>query len=123
VEVAIVGADTFGKPVGQSAFDPSGCDLRLRLIAFQFTNADGQGEYYEGLAATLPFACRAEDDLGRQPGDALESSTAEALHWLGTGACSEVLGAGKARAAAAALQRVPQAARPTAAQVYLPGLY
>lgn len=122
-EVAIVGDDTLGKPVGQSAFDLSGCDLRLRLIAFQFTNADGQGAYYEGLAATLPFACRAEDDLGHAPGDAEETSTAEALHWLGTGACTEVLGPGRALAKSEARARVPQVRRPTAAQIYLPGLY
>ncbi len=122
-EVAIVGEDTLGKPVGQSAFDLSGCDMRLRLIAFEFRNADGQGDYYEGLAAALPYACLAADDLDRQPGDSLEPSTAEALHWLGTGACTETLSAGRALAKAAVAPRVPAVRRPTAAQVYLPGLY
>jgi carboxyl-terminal processing protease len=122
VEVAIVGGDTLGKPVGQSAFDLSGCDLRLRLISFQFTNADGQGEYYGGLASTLPFACRADDDLGQAPGDAAEGSTAEALSWLGSGACTEVLPA-QAALAKAGPASPPLATRPTAAQVYLPGLY
>ena len=121
-EVAIVGGDTLGKPVGQAAFDLSGCDLRLRLIAFQFNNADGQGEYYDGLAATLPFACRADDDLAYDPGDPGEASTAEALNWLGSGACTEVL-----PAASLALRgtgwRVPKPRKPAAAQVYLPGLY
>jgi len=123
VEVAIVGDDTLGKPVGQSAFDLSGCDLRLRLISFQFTNADGQGGYYDGLASSLPFACRADDDLGLQPGDAAESSTAEALSWLGSGACTEVLTAGSRLSKAEARSRVPQLRRPAAAQRYLPGLY
>lgn len=123
VEVAIVGDDTLGKPVGQSAFDLSGCDLRLRLISFQFTNADGQGGYYEGLASTLPFACRADDDLDQEPGDAAESSTAEALAWLGSGACTEILAAGSALSKREALARAPQLRRPAAAQVYLPGLY
>jgi len=123
VEVAIVGDDTLGKPVGQSAFDLSGCDLRLRLISFQFTNADGQGGYYDGLASTLPFACRAEDDLGQAPGDAAESSTAEALSWLGSGVCTEVLTAGGGLSKGEARMRIPQLRRPAAAQVYLPGLY
>lgn len=123
VEVAIVGEDTLGKPVGQSAFDLSGCDLRLRLISFQFTNSEGQGGYYDGLASTLPFACRAEDDLGRSPGDALESSTAEALSWLGSGACTEVLAASGGPSKGEARVRIPQLRRPAAAQVYLPGLY
>lgn len=122
-EVAIVGDDTLGKPVGQSAFDLSGCDLRLRLIAFQFTNADGQGDYYEGLAATLPFACRAEDDLGHAPGDPAETATAEALAWLGSGACTEVLTARLELARPDAGWRVPRLRKPAAAQVYLPGLY
>ena len=122
-EVAIVGDDTLGKPVGQTAFDLSGCDLRLRLIAFQFNNADGQGEYYEGLASTLPFACRAEDDLAHAPGDPAEASTGEALAWLGTGACTEVLAAEAGLARQGAAWRVPKPRKAAAAQVYLPGLY
>jgi len=122
-EVAIVGDDTLGKPVGQAAFDLSGCDIRLRLISFQFTNADGQGDYYEGLASSLAFACRAEDDLGHAPGDPAEASTAEALAWLGSGACSEVLGARTGALREAAGWRVPVAGKPTAAQVVLPGLF
>jgi C-terminal processing protease CtpA/Prc len=123
VEVAIVGEDTLGKPVGQSGFDMSGCDLRLRLVTFQLTNADGEGEYYEGLASTLPFACRAADDLFRMPGDVAESSTAAALAWLGTGACTEVLTSASRLLKAETGLRVPQARRTTAAQTYLPGLY
>ena len=123
VEVAIVGEDTLGKPVGQSGFDLSGCDLRLRLVSFQFTNAAGEGDYYEGLASALPFACRAADDLSREPGDVAESSTAAALAWLGTGACTEVLTADSRLMKAQAGFRVPLARRPSVAQVYLPGLY
>jgi C-terminal processing protease CtpA/Prc len=123
-EVAIVGADTFGKPVGQSAFDLNGCDLRLRLVTFRVTNADEEGDYYEGLAATLPFACAAEDDLTRAPWDAAESSTAAALAWLGTGACVQVIPATLTpRLKAEAGLRVPLARRPTPAQAYLPGLF
>jgi carboxyl-terminal processing protease len=122
-EVAIVGEDTLGKPVGQSGFDLSGCDLRLRLISFQFTNANDTGEYYEGLASTLPFACRAEDDLMREPGTTAEGSTAEALSWLGTGACSEVLGPDSRLRMAQAGVRIPRPRRSTAAQAYLPGIF
>jgi carboxyl-terminal processing protease len=122
-EVAIVGEDTLGKPVGQAAFDLPGCDLRLRLIAFQFKNADGQGEYYEGLAPTLSFACRAEDDLAHAPGDPAEASTAEALAWLGSGACTDILEARAGLARPAPAWRAPRPRNPAAAQVYLPGLY
>jgi len=98
-------------PIGKSGF------------AFQFTNSNDQGEYYEGLADSLPFACRAADDLTREPGDSAEGSTAEALSWLGTGACSEVLGPDSRLRKAQAGFRIPRSRRPTAAQAYLPGIF
>jgi len=123
-EVAIVGGDTYGKPVGQTAYDMNGCDLRLRLITFRITNADNEGDYYDGLADTLPFACAADDDLTRAPWDPAESSTAEALNWLGTGACGDILSApGPAFLRARDSRRIPQSARPAPAQAWLPGLY
>jgi C-terminal processing protease CtpA/Prc len=122
-EVAIVGEDTLGKPVGQSGFDLSGCDIRLRLITFQFANANDEGDYYQGLAERLSFACRADDDLMREPGDATEGSTAAALAWLGTGACTEVLPPDSRYRKAAAGFRIPQARRPTAAQALHPGIF
>lgn len=124
-DVAIVGANTYGKPVGQSAFDPGGqCDLRLRLITFRVTNADEQGDYYDGLASSLP-ACAASDDLTHATSDPAESSTAEALHWIATGACtSPIAGVGVPSKPGFARQvRYPLPPRPTPAQSYLPGLY
>jgi carboxyl-terminal processing protease len=122
-EVAIVGEDTLGKPVGQSGFDVSGCDIRLRLVTFRFANANDDGDYYEGLAGSLPFACRADDDLMHEPGDEAEGSTAEALAWLGTGACTEVLPPDGSLRKAASEPRVPRARRPTPAQALLPGIF
>jgi carboxyl-terminal processing protease len=122
-EVAIVGEDTGGKPVGQAGFDVSGCDIRLRLITMRFANAEDQSDYYQGLAASLPFACRADDDLMLEPGDEAEGSTAEALAWLGTGVCTEVLPPESRFLKAAAGFRVPQARRPTPAQALLPGIF
>jgi hypothetical protein len=124
VEVAIVGADTYGKPVGQLGFDLDGCDLRLRLVSFELTNADHEGDYFDGLAETLPFACAAADDLSRNPGDSAESSTAAALYWLGTGACGQIMAAaGAPSLKAARALRLPMARRPNPAQVYLPGVF
>jgi len=124
VEVAIVGSDTYGKPVGQSAFDLTGCDLRMRLVTFKITNADNEGDYFDGLAPTLPFACAATDDLTRDPWDSAESSTAAALSWLGTGACGQVMSAPALPFLKAQTEfRLPQARVPTAAQAYLPGLF
>ena len=125
--VAIVGANTYGKPVGQSAFDLSAtCDLRLRLITFRGTNKDEEGDYYDGLASTLPGkACSAADDLSRPMSDPTEDSTAEALHWLDTGACSSLIaGVPTAQKPGARVEtRYPVPEHPTPAQVNLPGLY
>jgi hypothetical protein len=71
----------------------------------------------------LPFACRADDDLASAPGDPVEASTAEALNWLGSGACTEVLPTEASPALRSTGWRVPRLRKPAAAQVYLPGLY
>ena len=105
-EIAIVGQDTFGKPVGQSAFDLSGCEDRLRLVTFRTDNALDQGSYFDGLAPTLSFACSAADDLSRPQGDPGEAMTAAALDWLATGQCGVLIGA------EAALPKPPAAAAP-----------
>jgi C-terminal processing protease CtpA/Prc len=123
-DVAIVGANTFGKPVGQSAFDLSSrCDTRLRLITFRNTNRDEEGDYYDGLAGTVP-SCSAADDLSRPMGDPAEASTSAALNWLGGGACAPIAGVATARKPGlAAAIRYPIPERPSPAQVYLPGTF
>ncbi len=89
-DVAIIGAPTFGKPVGQFAFDlASSCDLRLRLVTFQNLNRDGAGDYYDGLpdANYNDAFCAAGDDLTRPQDDAAEAMTATAIAWLNDGIC------------------------------------
>ena len=95
IEVVIVGEDTLGKAVGQYAFDQSqvpewaSCDTRLRLIAFQIVNGEGDGGYYNGLVSSGGFTfCPAKDDLTRNFGDPEESSLNAALGWLNNGICS-----------------------------------
>ncbi len=47
-DLALVGSNTYGKPVGQIAIDnPSCSDDRLRVIAFARQNSARQGDYYE----------------------------------------------------------------------------
>ncbi len=95
VRTAIIGSRTFGKPVGQYAFDVTTCDFRLRLVAFKSVNRNEDGDYFSGLpdtglARTGASACVAEDDVSRPLADPQERMTAEALAWLAspTGACS-----------------------------------
>ena len=84
IEMVMVGEDTFGKAVGQSAFDQGqGCDTRLRLIAFEIQNGEGQGGYYTGLHDTGRFdLCEAEDGLLQAFGDVEEASLSTALAWI-----------------------------------------
>ena len=95
VEVVLVGEDTLGKAVGQYAFDQSQlsayaeCDTRLRLVAFEIVNGEGNGGYYTGLVDSGRFTlCPAEDDVTRNWGDPLEASLTTALGWLNQGVCS-----------------------------------
>ena len=129
-DVALVGARTYGKPVGQIPFDLETCDLVLYLISFQLQNAQGEGGYYDGLPdADGHFSgplCPAADDLAHPLGDPAEASTAAALHWLETGACAAPVAA---PLLASPLRIAPGAASfpepyaPTHAQRQLPGLY
>ncbi|MGH8495117.1 MAG: S41 family peptidase [Gammaproteobacteria bacterium] len=84
VETFLVGADTFGKPVGSLGF--SFCEKIIRPISFETVDSTGEGGYFDGLPAT----CAAEDDLAFVLGDPAEGSLAEALFVAENGACSAV---------------------------------
>ena len=70
-----------GKPVGQIGLQF--CTNILRLTAFQNFNADGFGDYFDGL----PADCAATDDLNLPVGDPNDPSLLAALGYLQTGAC------------------------------------
>ncbi len=82
VPVIVVGDRTYGKPVGQYILPF--CDKVLAPVSFAMVNADGKGDYFDGLAAD----CQAADDIAHDLGDVDEASLAEALGYLRTGACS-----------------------------------
>ena len=101
IEVVLIGEDTLGKAVGQYAFDQNylsayaECDTRLRLVAFEIVNGEGDGGYYTGLVDSGRFTlCPAEDDVTRNWGDPLEASLTTALGWLNQGICSATTSAG-----------------------------
>lgn len=134
--MALVGANSFGKPVGQFGFDLAACDLRVRAVAFQTVNANNQGEYYSGLASVVPNTCRAGDDITRPFGDPQEASIAAALDFLAGRACTPITAGGadnvagglvegqRARQGLDLPERIPlQPARPNVVQRDLPGLF
>ena len=85
VTTSLVGERTFGKPVGQAGIDYCNNFRRLRLVTFQTVNADGRGEFYNGLQPD----CYAEDDLQHPLGDAEEGLLASALSRVRFGRCGE----------------------------------
>ena len=98
LDVVMVGANTFGKQVGQGRWDMhegveglerEDCDVALRLTAFEIVNGENQGGYHQvGLDGTGRFTlCAAEDDISNPFGDPQEASVGAALDWLNTGSC------------------------------------
>jgi C-terminal processing protease CtpA/Prc len=87
---ALVGTNTYGKPVGQIALDQAACDDRLRVVAFKIENVARQGDYYDGLAGKVAASCRAGDDVMRQLGDPQEASTRAALDFLAGKVCTPI---------------------------------
>lgn len=123
--VALIGADTFGKPVGQFGFDLAACDLRVRAVTFQTNNAAGNGAYYNGLADVMPNTCRANDDIFTPFGDPSEASIAAALDFLGGRACAAPISSapGERTAQSVGGRELLQPERPNAAQYEIPGLF
>jgi carboxyl-terminal processing protease len=88
--IALIGANTSGKPVGQIGLDQPSCDDRLRVVAFSTQNANNGGFYYNGLAANMPVTCSARDDITRPLGDASEASVRTALDFIAGRSCTPI---------------------------------
>jgi hypothetical protein len=123
-DLALIGSNTSGKPVGQEAFDRSACDDRLRAVSFQTTNADNEGEYFTGLAGVVDMTCTAEDDFTNPLGDPAEASISVALDFLAGRSCTPIA-TGQERTVQSAGNRLEllQPSQPTAAQREVPGLF
>ena len=127
-DMALIGSNTFGKPVGQVGLDRAACDDRIRIVAFATENAAGNADYYDGLAGSVANSCQAPDDITLPLGNPGEASTARALGFLSGAACTPISSAG---AGATAGQRAPLALprqllipeRPTPAQREVPGAF
>jgi C-terminal processing protease CtpA/Prc len=121
---ALIGTNTYGKPVGQIALDKPSCDDRMRVIAFKTENANRQGEYFTGLASVFPRTCAAGDDLTHQLGDPNEAAIRAALDFLGGRTCSAISSADRQRALSVSPSREPlRPDRPNAAQREMPGAF
>lgn len=81
--VTLVGAATFGKPVGQSGFAYCENERLLRPVTFEVVNSLGEGRFFAGM----PVDCGANDDLTLSLGDPAEASLASALNVIEVGSC------------------------------------
>lgn len=105
--VVVIGDATYGKPVGQYGFDF--CDKVLAPVSFSLVNADGQGDYFDGI----PPTCVAADDLEHDLGAADEASLREALFYVRTGTCSAVSTTASASQLRQGSLRAPDVSRAT----------
>jgi len=126
--VALIGTNTYGKPVGQIAIDQAACDDRLRVVAFATQNANRRGDYYTGLAGVVEASCQAPDDFTRQLGDPQEASTRAALNYLAGQSCTPVtaaagLGAQSGSATLVRDQQLVTPERPDPMQREVPGAF
>jgi C-terminal processing protease CtpA/Prc len=125
-KTALIGANTFGKPVGTGVFDRAQCDDRLIAVVFATQNADKQGDYFDGLASRFQATCSAADDITRQLGDPQEAMIRTALDFLAGRPCASPISGGgiTAQGAGKASDRellTPTA--PNAAQREMPGTF
>lgn len=90
----MVGENSYGKPVGQIAIDRPACDDRLRIIAFAVQNADGDGDYYNGLKTIFDRrgekTCTGSDTPALAMGNPAEGQTAAAILALNGGSCTPI---------------------------------
>ncbi len=83
MDVYIVGDNTYGKPMGMNAWY-YGDKYAFVPVTFKIANANGDGDYFDGLVANSYVA----DDITRPFGDPEEASLKEALEFIVTGAFS-----------------------------------
>ncbi|MBB4860195.1 C-terminal processing protease CtpA/Prc [Novosphingobium chloroacetimidivorans] len=123
--VALIGSNTYGKPVGQVALDRPECDDRLRAVAIKTENSAREGDYYTGLASKVAVTCQATDDVFRPLGDTQEASIRTALNFLAGRSCTPIQGTASAGQQATARSAPPLIDRNkrNAAQREVPGLF
>ena len=121
---ALVGTNTYGKPVGQTAIDNAPCDDRVRVIAFSLRNGANSDAYYNGLASSVKVTCKAPDDLTHAFGDPSEASLRQALDYLNGATCTPITGSGQQTSLSVGNAReLLSPPAPTVAQRETPGLF
>lgn len=77
----LAGDTTHGKPVGMYAFPFINYDYVVLPVTFKYTNANDEGDFYEGIAPDI----QAMDDLTHDFGNPQEESLKAILDYINTG--------------------------------------
>ncbi len=101
VEVITVGSTSCGKPYG--TFGDENCGKVMQALRVSFVNANGVGDYYNGLNADCP----ANDNMNDTLGSPTEALLSQALEYINTGSCSAI--AYKAKAPTPAYEQLKPA--------------
>lgn len=123
---ALIGTNTYGKPVGQIPLDKAACDDRLRVVAFATQNSARQGDYYNGLASKVEASCAAGDDISYPLGDPREASVRAALDFLAGRSCNRIASGeitGLSLRAGDGRREMLAVPRPNTAQREVPGTF
>ncbi len=80
-EVVLVGSTTHGKPVGMYPFSMKDYDWVVMPVSFEYTNANNEGGFYDGIPVNIPAA----DDPTKPFGNPEESCLKTALEYLTSG--------------------------------------
>jgi len=81
MDVYIVGDSTYGKPVGMYGFDLSTYGYAFVPICFKLSNANGYGDYFDGM----PADAYVDDDLTHDFGDPQEAELSTVLSYITNG--------------------------------------
>ncbi|WMS85993.1 S41 family peptidase [Pleionea litopenaei] len=84
IEVVTVGDTTCGKPIGMSPQEY--CEMVMSAINFKVTNANGFGDYFNGINAQ----CNVTDQIVADWGSLQDPVFAEGLYFAENDACSNV---------------------------------
>ncbi len=82
MKIYTIGESTCGKPMGMYGRDF--CDKHISPIEFKGVNADGYGEYFDGIKPI----CKVSDDITHDFSDLNESMLKETLYFIKNSTCS-----------------------------------
>ncbi|WP_421920756.1 S41 family peptidase [Marinifilum sp.] len=77
-KVILIGSQTQGKPVGMYVFEEPALNLAIVPISFSITNANDEGNYFDGIQVDFEIS----DDLSHDFGDPEESNLQAALQYI-----------------------------------------